>query len=195
MIRFENIFAYLYDTQRRLKKAKKEVDLKRATLEFALYGINVGVVASVGLVVLMQDWNTGLSMWSALGNAAHAMWQLGPGVLVVIPLLGALTSLVAFYFGCAVIGLFSLALGGKGSFNQNAYLVSRLVFPVSLVTIAIGFLSHVPIIGTVLPIIWSGYLFWIGVNVIHIANDIPYDKSALVLAVVVGIMGLAIKVV
>ncbi|MEK6820774.1 MAG: Yip1 family protein [archaeon] len=189
MIRFENIFAYLYDSQNRLRKAKKEASFKRAMLEFGLYGINVGVLASVGVVVLMQDLNGGVGLDRATWNAAHAIWALGPGALILIPLIGALTSIVVLSLACIFLGLSSRVLGGNGSFKENAYLVSRLIFPFSLATIAIGFVSQLPFFGTVIPFLWIVYALWIMVNVIHIANNIPIEKAAIILALLIGTAG------
>ena len=134
----------------------------------------------------------GVGADKALWNAANAIWALGPMALLGIPLFGAVISILAFYFVCALIGLFSLFLGGKGPFKQNAYLVSRLIFPFSLVTIAIGFISQIPILGDILPLLWVVYALWIGVNVVNVANDLSLDKSAVVVAVIVGLIGLGI---
>ena len=159
-------------------------------LEFGLYGINAGVLASVGVVVLMQDLNGGVGIGKAAWNAAHAIWAIGPGALILIPLIGALTSIVVFSFACIIIGLSSGVLGGNGSFKQNAYLVSRLIFPFSLVTIAIGFLTQLPLLGLILPFLWVVYALWIVINVIHIANNLPLEKSAIILALMIAGAGI-----
>lgn len=195
MIRLENIFAYLYDPQNRLKKARKEASLWRAAFEFALYGLNVGVLTSVGVVVLMQDLNGGIGPGKAVWNAAHAIWEMGPVALIIIPLIGALTSIAAFFLVCGIILVMARFVGGKGTFTHNAFLVSKLIFPFSLVTLGIGFISQAPIIGTIIPIAWSLYALWIWVNVIHIANMIPLRMAALILALLVGAGGLLSSIV
>jgi hypothetical protein len=187
MIRIENVFAYLYDPQR-LRKAKKESNLPQAVLEFALFGMNLGVLSSVGVVVLVSDFSGGLHPGTAALNAAQAIWSLGVGALIILPLLGALSSVLTFFILTWGIIFSAKALGGSGSFTQNAFLISRIIFPLSFVALAAGLLSQLPIIGFLFPIGLAIGGIAVFLHVIRVSNDLSLDKSAIILlaAIILG---------
>lgn len=180
MIRIENVFAYLYDTQR-LRRAKMESNLHQAALEFGLFGMNLGVLSSVGVVVLVNDFTGGINPGIATLNAAQAIWSLGIGAIIILPLIGALSSILTFFALSWGVMFVAKRLGGSGSFVQNAYLISRIIFPLSLVGLAAGLLSQLPLIGFVFPVGLAVGGIAVFLNVIRISNDLTLDKAAIIL--------------
>lgn len=179
MIRIENVFAYLYDTQR-LRRAKKESNLHQATLEFGLFGMNLGVLSSAGVIVLVTDFTGGIHPGTALWNAAQAVWSLGVGALIILPLVGALSSILTFFILSGGITFLAKQLGGSGSLTQNAFLLSRIIFPLSLAGVAAGLLSQLSIVGFVFPIALAVGGIAVFLNVIRVSNALSLDKSAII---------------
>lgn len=101
----------------------------------------------------------------------------GFGLAVVI---GTIVLFFQTGFSTAIIRLLASWMKGKGTYEQNMALESRLV-PLSAMIGAI--LTAVPVIGIFLLIIWMIYSFYLSIHAVSIANSISMRDAAIVLLI------------
>lgn len=160
----------------------KNASTKEAMKAFAIYGLVIGL-----LLGLLVAFFAGLvSMLGIFGsNNGFVALAAGFGLLaiIILPIIFAVISVVGSYISSGIMWLVAKLLGGKGTFEQNYYLFSRLLWPVLVITFLANILVLIPVIGSLIPLVWTLYLFYLYVVVISTANTISKLKALIAFVV------------
>ncbi len=114
--------------------------------------LGVAVYAIVGtVVVLVVSLLQGLVRPSQPRESAAFILGLSCMTLIVTP--------ISFYLNAGLNYLSALVFGGKGKFNDQAYLASLFFVPIGIIASVLSFLGVIPVVGLLLE---SPFLIAIG---------------------------------
>jgi hypothetical protein len=133
-------------------------EIKRASLEdfaknLVIAGLIVGLISGIaGAIGISQ------TMFGALGSMTVFIASI-----VLWPILLVISSLIS----SAIYYIFAKLLGGKGSFTQQAYLISLYTAPLTILLLIVNL---IPVIGFVVDIligVYSLYLLTLVLKQVH----------------------------
>ena len=166
---------------------KNKASLNDALKTFAIYGAIIGFFVGIVLAVL-----AGLlgSLLALFGNnpVLGFLSGLGLAAIIVMPILVALWTIITSAIASGLYWLLSRLFGGKGTFEQNYFLSSRLVWPLLVAGIIITILGLIPIIGFLINIAWILYTIYLYVILVSVANQIGKLQSLIVLLIPIVIV-------
>jgi hypothetical protein len=85
------------------------------------------------------------------------------------------------HIGFHIIHFIAKLFGGTGTFQNNFYLGSKLLWPTLVANIVIFVLSLIPIAGILINLIWSLYSLYVFVVLVSVANNISRIKALIII--------------
>lgn len=160
---------------------KKNANTMTAVKTFALLGIVYGLIAAIMMIGL-----GGLGFIGGDPGVGALFAGLGIISLIVLPIVTAVVVVVFSYIWTGIIWIIAKALGGTGTFAQNYYLYSRVLFPAFFVGIALMIAGMIPLIGLIFGLIgfiFNLYMIWVSINVVSVANNVSKLKGLIILLI------------
>ncbi|MFH0955479.1 MAG: YIP1 family protein [Candidatus Micrarchaeota archaeon] len=144
-----------------------KADMGAAIKTYAIYAAIIGVL--IGLLVAIAATFISALAGPALNliPGAAAIVGLGLAAIIAVPIAFIILVIVFGIISWAIMTFVAKLLGGTGTLAQNYYLSSRLVWPYLVAGIIIGVLSMIPIIGSILSLLW----------VLYLLRDSGYDSA------------------
>ena len=177
-----------------------KANLNDALKTFAIYGAIVGFIVGVVFALLFTAISAIPGMASA--NPSIGLFA-GLGILAIIvgPILGIIFAIVGSAIGYGIIWLCAKLLGGKGTFTQNYYLASKLVWPflvAGLVVYIVGSILMLVFIGFLIILAFELYMIFVSVVLVSVANKISKLRAlaAILLPIIVfGIIAIILAII
>ncbi len=155
----------------------KSVDRREAMKSYALVGAVFGLILGLGFATLG-------GLLSTLGGSAGALFGgLGVLAIIVFPILLAILTVIGSLIGTGIMYLIAKALGGSGTFDQQFYVSSRLVWPAFFATIGIFFLTLIPFVGVLISFVWNLYSLYLQVVLISVVHKVSKMKGLVIMLV------------
>lgn len=172
-----------------------KANLNDAIKTYAIYSAVIGII--LGLIVTL--------VFSVLGAALGTVFNqipifkfliaLGALALIVVPIVVIIMTLVASMVSYGILWLLAKLLGGTGTFTQNYFLASRLVWPLFVAGIVISILGLIPILGFLISIAFVIYEIYLIVTLLSVANKVSMLRGLVVLAIPIVILFVIIAVI
>lgn len=190
-MKFFDIILHPVDT---MAAELKHVDMQEATKSVAIYGAVVGLM--IGLVIGIASAVVGAFAGGMLQSIpiVGILAGLGLAAVIIMPVLVAILVLISMHIMYRVLHFIATYLGGKGTFEQNFYLGSRLLWPMLVANLIVNILTVVPLLGQLLNLVWFFYSIYLMVLVISIANKIGKWKALGVLLIPMVVVTLVMVV-
>gem|GEM_PF-3351229 len=167
----------------------KHVNMQEANRTIGIYGGIIGLL--FGIIFSVFSIIFGAVAAGMLQNIPVVGVIAGLGLLsiLIMPILGAIFALVFTHVGMHIVHFLAKLLGGTGTFQNNYYLWSRLLWPAIagniIINIVIFILNIIPIlglvIGSLLSFFWYFYNIYLTTVVISVANNISRLRALVVL--------------
>lgn len=135
----------------------------RAQLTTALLWVFLGALVSSLLTSLVP--NPYLSQMMQNYNLDNTRLGGGAGSLLFRVICGApiaaVIAVVVFVIGAGIVHLLAKMFGGRGTFDQLAYVMAAIQTPFSLVTGVLGLLTAIPLVGLCFGLLSLGLLIYV----------------------------------
>jgi len=157
---------------------EREASKPYASLTTAFVWVII-VSAIVGIIGAINVLAGGLpaDAEGALGDIALA----GSGILMALSLVGlSVFQLVLFFAVASVMFLLARMFGGTGAYGKHVYIIATFAAPL---TVVIGAMSFVPVLGTYLIYALVFYKTVLAFHAFKAVHDLPPVKAALVASV------------
>lgn len=138
----------------------KHADLREAFKTFFIFGALIGIPFGFVVATLGSTFGLGSLSW---------------GAIIVVPILLGVLQALSTGAAVGVQHFFARLLGGKGTYTQYCYVVSRLFWPVMFAAVIIGMASLIPLVGIIIAIIWQVYSIYLCI----LAISVSYRMSKL----------------
>lgn len=174
------LFEIILHPKEKMAAELKKVNMDWAHKQFALYGAIIGLVLGIGVALL------GGILGAVLGNAMQSniifglVAGLGLLAIIIMPIIGALVTVVGSFIGYGIMYFVAKLLGGTGTFDANYFLGAKLLVPLIVANIIVGLLGIVPLIGALVNLIWFFYSVYLTVVLVSTANKLNMLKSLIV---------------
>lgn len=155
----------------------KTVDRREAMKSYALVGAVFGLIIGLGIASL------GGLLSTLGGNAGLLIGGLGVLAIIVFPVLLAIFSVIGGFIGVGIMYLIAKALGGTGTFDQQFYLSSRLIWPMFFAMIGVFILTLIPVVGVLISFVWNLYSIYLQVMLVSVAHKVSKLKALLIVLV------------
>lgn len=177
-----------------MKTLVKKVDFMEATKTFAIYGAIIGLLIGLFLA-LIAGFISSMGLLAAVPGAA-ILGGLGLAAIVIMPIIIAILAVVGSLIGSALAWLGVRILGGKGTVMEVYFLQSKMVWPVLVVSIIVGILTMIPLLGGLINFVWGLYSIYLTVTLLSISQKVSKLRAlagVLLLVVVVIIIAVIIS--
>jgi hypothetical protein len=188
-------FDILTKPQPTMEAAKPKADLMAAIKTYVIYGVIAGLIVGIIFAVVFSAIGAFLGPLTQQVPLFAFFAGLGLLAIIVMPILLAIWSVVGSAISYGILWIIAKVLGGKGTFTQNYYLGSRLVWPLFVAGIIVSILSMIPFIGWLISLLWLLYVLYLMVILLSVANNISKGKAVLVLVILLIIVALLVLLV
>lgn len=176
-----NYFNVIVSPKKNLEEEIKKVNYMEALKSFALFGLVTGLL--LGIIIALATSVPSL-IGAALLQDGGTLQNVGLAAIVVLPVVLITATLIITHILVGINWLLARVLGGKGTFQQNYYIQSRLLWP-NLILFGILFiLMIIPIVGLLALLglfIFSLYInLHLYIRAISIANSISMRRGCVV---------------
>ncbi|MBU0635766.1 YIP1 family protein [Candidatus Micrarchaeota archaeon] len=148
---------------------------------YAIYGAVIGFLIGLGIAILASLIS--LAVGTAALNQVPALgFLVGLGLLaiIIVPIIMAIVLVIVSAVSWGILTVIARLLGGTGTFTQNYFLASRLLWPMFVISIIVSLISLIPIIGPLINILWLLYALYLSLVVLSVANKISTVKAFIV---------------
>jgi len=168
-------FDIILKPQPTMEAEKSKADTMAAVKTYAIYGAIIGLLIGIVLAFLSTLLGAFGSLFSQ--GAMGFFTGLGIAAIIVMPIVVAILSVIGSAISYGIYWIIAKLLGGTGTFTQNYYLGSKLVWPVLVATIIAGILQIIPILGQIIYVVWLLYTIYLAVVLLSVANSISKVKA------------------
>ncbi|QQR92845.1 MAG: YIP1 family protein [Candidatus Iainarchaeum archaeon] len=163
-------FQIILKPEETMQRIVKKPDMKAADQAFLIYGGIIGLIFGV-VVALFASIVSAIA--SVAGEGVVALIAgLGFLAIIIFPIVFAIVSLVGSKISYWIFYKVTALLGGKGTYDQNFWLGSQLIWPILFAQIIVWILGFVPLIGFLISIIWAFYTIYLFVVLLSVANKV-----------------------
>jgi hypothetical protein len=177
-------FDILIHPRETMEQEKSKSSLNAAIKTFVIYYLIVGLLAGIGITILTA---IGAGFLGPMAGAEFWFWRilinLGYLAIVIVPILAIIFGLICTMIGTGIYWLIAKAFGGTGTFTENYYLMSKLVWQLLVLGIVISLLGLIPILGAIITLLWLLYVIYLAVILISVANKISTIKALIVVLI------------
>jgi len=157
------ILTVLTKPEEALASEKKNAAIAKGVVPYAIIGLVIGI--PLGAVIALAA-----TLFSTFFHAGAPLLGLGLSAIVVLPLVCLAVIVVASLVGEGILFLFARLLGGRGSFAQQYYLSSLIVFPAAFLGFIGMLLGLIPFLGALASLALSIYAFYLHVLAVKEAH-------------------------
>lgn len=163
-----DFFDILIHPKERMPKEVKKANAHEAVKTFAIVGAIVGFF--IGLVIAFASGVAGIMTSTPLAG-------LGILAIIIVPIILAVFLVVGSAISSGLTWLIANLFGGKGTFEQNYYLSSRLLWPSTVAGVLVGIVSTIPILGWLVQFAWILYSIYLTIILISVANKLSMGHA------------------
>jgi len=171
-----------------LEKEIPNTNLNAALKTYAIYGAITGLLLGIFFALLFGFLGAILGAATSEIPIVGVLAGLGLASIVVMPILMVILILVSTVIVWGIYWIIAKVLGGTGTFTQNYFLSSKLVWPVLVAGLIVGILSLIPLLGFLIMLAWTLYSIYIHAVAISVANKISVLKAVIVYLIPVVII-------
>lgn len=153
----------LTEPEKALAGEKKNATVTKGMIPYAIIGLVIGI--PLGAIIALAA-----TLFSTLFGAGAPLLGLGLSAVIVFPLVCVAVLVVASLVGEGLLFAFAKLLGGKGSFAQQYYLSSVIVFPAAFLGFIGMILGLIPFLGVLASLALSIYAFYLHVLAVKEAH-------------------------
>ncbi|MDO8647734.1 MAG: Yip1 family protein [Candidatus Diapherotrites archaeon] len=199
-------FDILTKPEETMKALVSKANLNDALKTFAIYGAIIGIIigAILWTIGFAAAWIIGTIPGVNTGGLAvfvASLASLGVLAIIICAILGVILSVIGSAIMYGIIWLCAKLLGGTGTFTQNYYLASKLVWPslvAGLIAYIVGSILMIVFIGFLIILAFELYMIFVIVVLVSVANKISKLRAlaaVLLPIIVVGIIAIIIAII
>lgn len=179
-------FDIITKPQPTMEMEKTKANTMAAIKTFAIYGAVIGFLIGILFAVFASILGAAGAVLGAGQNPiVSSIAGLGLAAIIVMPILMAILSIVGAAIGYGLYFLIAKLLGGTGTFEQNYYLGSRLLWPLLAGYILVSIIGIIltmihPLLGMIINLAWLLYMFYLTIVLIAVANAISKLRAFVV---------------
>lgn len=159
---------------------KNNARLNAALKSYALYGALIGFPLGIG-IALFAGFLAAIVSQTAQQNPITALiGGLGIAAIIVVPIVMAILVCLVSCITYGIYWLIAKLLGGTGTFTQNIFLGSKLVWPLLVIGLIVGILQLIPVLGFLVSVAWIIYSSYLMLILLSVANNISKLRAFIV---------------
>jgi hypothetical protein len=163
-------FQIILKPEETMQRIVKKPDMKAADQAYLIYGGIIGLILGV-IVALFASFISAIASIAGEGVVA-LIAGLGFLAIIIFPIVFAILALVGSKISYWIYFKVTSLLGGKGTFDQNYWLGSQLIWPILFAQIIVWVLGFIPLVGGLISIAWALYTIYLFVVLLSVANKV-----------------------